>query len=273
MAIAICFFRVEAGNFRVAGCAIMVGMGYKKRKWGLYGEQKGNFRISRFRGERFLECPRCFYLDRKLGLDRPGMPGWPLNSAVDHLLKNEFDLLREEGKPHVLMQEYGIEAVPFDHPDLPLWRDDVNKYKGVCAVHKPTGLEVCGIIDDLWVNPQGELHVVDYKSTSTTKEISLDDEYKQGYKKQVEWYQWIFRQKGFDVSDTAYFVYANGLKGERVFDARIEFELIILEHVGDDSWVEPALVEMKKCLASKQLPPAGENCEFCTYRQLISKEE
>jgi len=42
----------------------------------------------------------------------------------------------------------------------------------------------------------GELHIVDYKSTSTENEISLDDQYKQMYKKQVEVYQWIFRQKG-----------------------------------------------------------------------------
>ncbi len=48
-------------------------------------DSKEPFRISRFRMERFLECPRCFYLDRRLGLDRPGMPGWPLNSAVDNI--------------------------------------------------------------------------------------------------------------------------------------------------------------------------------------------
>lgn len=206
-----------------------------------------------------------------MGLDRPGMPGWPLGAAVDHLLKNEFDLLRNHGEKHALMEEYGIDAIPFKHPDLPEWRDDHHRYVGVCTLHKPTNLELCGIIDDIWINPKKQLHIVDYKSTSTTKEISLDDEYKQGYKKQVEWYQWIFRQNGFDVSDTAYFVYANGLKGDRVFDAKIEFAVEIITHEGDDSWVEPTIFEIKKCLDDNTIPNPNSGCEFCEYRKLISQ--
>lgn len=230
--------------------------------------QKEPFRISRFRMERFLECPKCFYLDRRLGLDRPSMPGWSLNAAVDHLMKNEFDLLRKNGEKHALMKEYGIDAVPFDHPDLPEWRDDNYQYKGICYLHQPTNLELCGIIDDIWINPNEELHIVDYKSTSTSKEISLDDEYKQGYKKQVEWYQWLFRRHGFEVSDTAYFVYANGLKGDRFFDAKIEFEVEIISYQGDDSWVEPTIHQMKDCLESEAVPEADRDCEYCQYREL-----
>jgi len=237
-------------------------------------DSKEPFRISRFRMERFLECPRCFYLDRRLGLDRPGMPGWPLNSAVDHLLKNEFDLLRQNGERNALMKEYNIDAVPFSHQDLSEWRDDHYHYKGACTLHKPTNLELCGIIDDIWVNNKtGKLHIVDYKSTSTSKEISLDDEYKQGYKKQVEWYQWIFRQNGFNVDDEAYFVYANGLKGDRVFDAKIEFAVEIITYKGDDYWVEPTIYKMKECLDSDNIPDPDPKCEFCRYRKLIEKKE
>lgn len=248
---------------------------YKQRskKYRYDPESKQPFRISRFRMERFLECPRCFYLDRRLGLDRPGMPGWPLNAAVDHLLKNEFDLLRENGQKHALMKECGIDAVPFDHPKLSDWRDDHYQYKGICTLHQETNLELCGIIDDIWINSDEELHIVDYKSTSTSKEISLEDEYKQGYKKQVEWYQWIFRQKDFNVSDTAYFVYANGLKGDRAFDAKIEFELEILTHQGDDSWVEPTIHKMKECLDSETIPQADPECEYCKYREMIKEVE
>lgn len=247
---------------------------YRQRKSNLYNPgSEVPFRISRFRMETFLECPRCFYLDRRLGLDRPGLPSWPLNDAVDHLLKNEFDLLRKAGKKHALMEKYGVEAVPFQHPELPEWRDDHNRFVGVCILHKPTNLELCGIIDDLWINSNGQLHIVDYKATSTSREISLEDEYKQGYKKQVEWYQWLFRQKGFNVSNTAYFVYANGLKGERVFDGKLEFELQIISHQGDDSWVEPTIFAMKKSLEQDNIPAPDPDCEFCLYRDLIKKKE
>src|SRR3989338_1031914 len=247
---------------------------YQKRKGNLYNPKSSEpFRISRFRMEGFLKCPRCFYLDRKVGLDRPGLPGWPLNDAVDHLLKNEFDLLRKDGKKHALMEKYGIDAIPFQHPDLPDWRDDHNRYVGVLVLHKPTNLEICGIIDDIWINPKGQLHIVDYKSTSTSKEISLDDEYKQSYKKQVEWHQWIFRQKNFKVSDLAYFVYANGLKGDRIFDAKIEFAVEIITHKGDVSWVEPTIFAMKECLESNKIPNPDPDCEFCKYRNLTNIHE
>lgn len=247
---------------------------YKKRKSNLYkSKSKYPFRISRSKIDLFLECPRCFYLDRKLGLGRPSMPGFSLNSAVDALLKNEFDLLRKKGQQHELMIKYGIDAVPFNHPDLPEWRDDYYKYTGVCYLHKTTNLEICGIVDDIWVNKKEELIIVDYKSTSTSKEISLEDEYKQGYKKQMEVYQWIFRQNGFKVNDTGYFVYANAGKNRAKFDAKLTFELQIITHKGDTSWIEPTIKNIKKCLDSDKLPDPGDGCEYCEYRKLIGKNE
>jgi hypothetical protein len=52
-------------------------------------------------------------LDRKLGIAQP--PGFPftLNSAVDTLLKKEFDIYRAKQKIHPLMDHYGLKAVPF----------------------------------------------------------------------------------------------------------------------------------------------------------------
>ena len=243
---------------------------YKQRKQNLY--IPGNvepFSLSRSKIDLFRECPRCFYIDRKLGFGRPNGPGFSLNSAVDALLKKEFDLLRKKGEQHELMIKYGIDAIPYDHPELPLWRDDVYKYVGASVLHSPTNFLVCGIVDDVWINKQGELIIVDYKSTSTSEEISLDDEYKQGYKKQIELYQWIFTQKQFPVSKTGYFVYANASKDREKFDAKLEFELQIISHQGDSSWVEPTLSAIKTCLDAETLPDANPNCEYCMYRKLI----
>ena len=60
------------------------------------------FKISRSKFSNFLDCKRCFYLERVKGLKDPGMPGWSLNSAVDELLKKEFDALRKQ-KNHTHM--------------------------------------------------------------------------------------------------------------------------------------------------------------------------
>jgi hypothetical protein len=199
------------------------------------------------------------------------MPGWSLNTAVDHLLKNEFDLYRDRQERHPLMIEYGLDVLPFQHQDLFIWRDDVHRYVGASVVDDQTGLRIQGIIDDIWVKPDGELLIVDYKATSTSRTISLDDEYKSGYKRQMEIYQWIFRKLGFMVSSTGYFVFANGIKEKDAFDGRLEFDLMLLPYEGDDSWVGPAIKEIKQVLDSEQLPEPGEDCEYCDYRRLIGK--
>jgi len=243
------------------------------RKSYLYDpESKEPFRVSRSKIDLFLECPRCFYLDRRLGVSKPGMPGFSLNSAVDKLLKNEFDLLRKSGESHELMKKYGINAIPFSHPDLPIWRDDVYRYEGASFLHKDTNLKICGIIDDVWANKEGELFIVDYKATSTSKDISLEDEYKQGYKRQMEIYQWIFKQMGFNVNNTGYFVFANAGKNRPKFDGRLEFELSIIPYTGNGSWVEPTILEIKKCLDSENIPDSNPDCEYCRYREKAEKE-
>ncbi len=229
------------------------------------------FSISRSKIDLYLECPRCFYLDRRLGVSRPDMAAFTLNNAVDYLLKKEFDLLRVNGEAHELMKKYGIDAIPLKHPQLPIWRDDVRNFKGASVVHKETNLEVCGIVDDIWKNHEGKLLIVDYKATSTSREISLEDKWKQGYKRQIEVYQWIFRRMGFDVSDTGYFVFANAGKNRPKFDARLEFELTIVAHKGDNSWVEPTLHKIKKTLDSDQIPASGAECQHCAYREKINK--
>src|SRR3972149_10694277 len=100
-----------------------------KRKRNLFEpDSKIPYRISRSKIDLFLNCPRCFYLDRRLGVSQP--PGFPfsLNSAVDKLLKKEFDILRKKGEAHPLMKKFGIDAIPLKHEKLDEWRDP---FKGI----------------------------------------------------------------------------------------------------------------------------------------------
>lgn len=241
-------------------------MPLKKRTRNIYDPASSEpFKLSRSKLEDFVKCPRCFYLDRRLGVGKPSMPGWTLNSAVDHLLKKEFDSYRERGEPHPLMTKYGIEAIPFTHPDLEEWREN---FKGVQYLHPQTNLLITGAVDDIWINSQEELIVVDYKSTSKDGEVTLDDQYKEGYKRQAEIYQWLLRQNGFNVSDMSYFVYANADKALACFDGQLCFDVTIIPYEGDASWVEGAILEAAKCLRGEGMPEAGGECEYCVYREL-----
>ncbi len=235
-----------------------------KRTKGLFEPKAGEpFRMSRSKLELFLECPRCFYFDRRLGVGRP--PGFPfsLNSAVDTLLKKEFDIHRLKNQKHPLMEKYGIDAVPVSHKDLDLWR---HNFTGIQYLHKPTNLLITGAIDDLWQNPKGEYIVVDYKATSKNEKIeALDKAWQDSYKRQMEIYQWLLRKNGYKVSDTGYFVYCNGITDKKAFDAKLEFDITIIPYKGDDSWIEKAITNAHKCLMANEIPESGDDCDYCAY--------
>ena len=239
----------------------------RKPDWN-YGGNK--WRLSRSKIGLFVDIPRGFYIDNRLGTARP--PGFPfnLNSAVDALLKKEFDIHRSGQTTHPLMKRYGVDAVPFQHPKMDIWREN---FKGIDYQHSQTGFTVSGAIDDVWVNPAGELMIVDYKSTSKDEKIeALDKEWHDGYKRQMEVYQWLFRRNGFKVSDTGYFVYANASKDKKAFDGQLEFEVTLVPYTGSDAWVEPTLLEIKKCLDGTTLPSSAEDCDYCRYREYVGKK-
>jgi hypothetical protein len=238
----------------------------RKPDWNYGGPR---WRLSRSKIDLFMQCARCFYLDNKLGVARP--PGFPfnLNSAVDALLKKEFDIHRARGAAHPLMEQYGVDAVPYAHDDLDIWREN---FKGIEHVHQPTGFTVSGAVDDIWVNPAGELIVVDYKSTSKDSKIeSLDEDWHIGYKRQMEIYQWLLRQRGFDVSDTGYFVYANASKDEKAFDRKLVFDVTLIPYRGNADWIDETLLDIKTCLDSGQIPAAAPDCDYCLYREAAGK--
>ncbi len=223
-----------------------------------------NWKLSRSKIDLFTECPRCFYIDNKLGVSRPRGPSFTLNIAVDELLKKEFDIHRDGQTAHPLMEAYGVKAVPFAHKDMDAWR---HNFTGIQYLHKPTGMMISGAIDDVWQDTKGNLIVVDYKATSKDGKIETlaDSKWEQQYRRQLEIYQWLLRQNGFKVSETGYFVYVNGKKDKKAFDGKLEFEVTLVSHKGTDEWVEKTLFKIKECLDNKKIPTHSKDCDFCKY--------
>jgi PD-(D/E)XK nuclease superfamily len=230
-----------------------------------YGGPK--WKLSRSKLDLFLECPLCFYLDNRLGVSRPRGPSFTLNIAVDELLKKEFDAHRKAGTPHPFMKSYGLkDIVPYSDKRLDEWREN---FVGMQYADPASGLTISGAIDDIWVNKKGELIVVDYKATSKEGKIEslADSGWDRQYKRQLEFYQWLFRQSGFKVSPTGYFVYVNGKKDREAFDGRLDFDVTLIAHTGDDSWVADAIAKAKQCLDATKPPVHSSQCEFCAYRK------
>ena len=220
------------------------------------------FKLSRSKVELYINCPRCFYLDRRLKVGQP--PGFPfnLNSAVDTLLKNEFDFYRENKEPHPYMIEMDIDAIPYQDERLNTWRQN---FIGVSYLHTKTNFHLFGAVDDLWIdNKTGEIIVVDYKSTSKAGEITINEPWQAGYRRQMEFYQWLLRQNGLKVSNKGWFVYCNGIK-EGTFNNQLDFNVTLLDYDGNTDWIEPTIQDIKKCLDSEDIPNMENDCDFCVY--------
>ncbi len=250
----------------------MAGNGYVRKVFDPASSEP--FKISRSKIDLFMECPRCAYLDMRLGVSRVSGPSFTLNNAVDELLKREFDTHRAKGTVHPLAKEYGVDAVPFDDPRMAEWRDALRR--GIQFHHKKTNLIVRGGVDDIWVNSKGELIVVDYKATSKKEGPRATEDLYDSYKRQVEIYQWLFRQNGFKVSDIAYFVYVNGRADAKAFDGKLEFDVVLIPYKGNDGWVEKAVVDLHSLLMSETVPKVGRAfsggpCDYCTYREAAGK--
>jgi hypothetical protein len=241
--------------------------GYKVRSsdWN-YGGPK--WKLSRSKIDLFMDCPRCFYLDNKLGVARPKGPSFTLNIAVDALLKKEFDLHRVKGSVHPLLKKYGVDAIPFSHDEMGAWREN---FVGIQHRHEPTGFLITGAVDDIWIDKNDNLIVVDYKATSKDGKMdTLDDtKWQNQYKRQMEIYQWLLRQQGFNVSDTGYFVYVNGKKDKEAFDGKLEFDVTLIAHTGKGEWIENTLLAAKKCLDDSRIPKESAGCDHCSYIKAV----
>ncbi len=228
------------------------------------------FKVSRSKIDMFVECQRCAFLDMRLGVKRPSMPAFTLNNAVDELLKREFDIHRANASRHPLLEKYGLDAVPFNDERMEEWRDALRR--GIQYHHQPTNILARGGIDDVWVTPEGELIIVDYKATSKKIGPTTEDDLYDQYKRQMEIYQWLFRMNDFKVSPTGYFVYVNGKSDAKAFDGKLEFDVVLIPYTGSDAWVEPKIYELKEMLMSDEIPPigiafGGGSCNYCTYRE------
>ena len=127
---------------------------------------------------------------------------------------------------------------------------------------------MAGGLDDVWQNREnGALHIIDYKSTAQMghNPKPLDEsfiapplnpkkiDYKASYRRQMDMYQWIMKRKGFDVSNTGYFVYVDGqhldqtgmIDTDDPVKAFMEFKTAIIPYQGDDSWVERVLHKIR----------------------------
>jgi len=263
-------------------------------------DHESPYEVSRSRIEAFINCPACFWLGRVKGVKFPGMPPFLLNSATDTLLKKDFDHYRDLQEPHPFMKNNGLgHLVPFKHEDFHKWTQSLQL--GFRTYHKKSDLIIGGGLDDVWHDSKtNELFIVDYKSTAGKRNedltklepITLNGRWKEGYKRQMDMYQWILKEitktelQDYSVSNIGYFVYVNGdqhfeegMLRDSENKADMSFDVQLLTYEGNDSWVEKEIINLKKCLEQKTCPEHAQSghgasgkeaCEYLTFLESLN---
>ena len=260
-----------------------------KRHRGAFDPQHpAPYELSRSRVENYIKCKACFWLAQIHRVKPPDFPAFTINTTTDILLKRDADSVR--GKSTLpIWEAHGLgHMIPFDHEHLENWTNSMQYGKDETyfnVVHEASNIKLGGGLDDVFLNTEtGQIHVFDYTSTAQgtrspekyeKKPVSLNDPWKVSYKRQMDMYVWVARQKGFDVSDTGYFVYVDAqhkdisgmLIDKDPARAWMEFDTSIIPYDADTSWVEPTLLEIKAFLMNQETcpehTPKGENYSGC----------
>jgi hypothetical protein len=231
--------------------------------------------LSRTAWDSFIRCKRCFYMERKLKIRPIGTPGYPINSRVDALLKEEFDIYREKQEPHPIFKKYNLNFVPFKM-DKEKLNDFRNNRKGVRAKSTKTNYTIYGAIDDLWLNKDNnEVVVVDYKATSNKYGVDYVNSkmaYHKAYLRQLDFYAYLLKLNKFKVFKTGYWFVCNAqYKDQKTFSGNLNFKIDLLSYNVRTDYIEDTLVELEKCYNANKIPQPSTVCDTCRWQTEISK--
>ena len=115
---------------------------------------------------------------------------------------------------------------------------------------------------------------MDYKATAKSEPVTaLNEDWHDGYKRQMEIYQWLLRHNGLDVSDTGYFVYCTGRPDGKHLMGKWSLTCTSFRIRGVTRGLKERLRTLKQCLDSNTIPRATSDCDYCTYRAALKSEE
>ena len=211
----------------------------------------------------FLECPHCFWLDKNLGIKRPPPYPYALNSAVDALLKEEFDTYRAKNLAHPLLQENNIKARLFPNQKLlNQWR---NNFAGIRYFDPDLQATLFGAVDDvLEFDPstgsgQAKIAPLDYKSTGSSAANVYDR-----FQLQLDTYTFLMEKNGFQTSRKGYLAFYIVDKSRGFID-RLPFRKELVEIETNPSDIYEIFKDAVGCLKNSTPPPHSSDCQFSKW--------
>ena len=210
----------------------------------------------------YLECPHCFWLDKNLGVRRPPPYPYALNSAVDALLKEEFDAYRAKNLHHPLLAENNIKARLFQNQKLlNQWR---NNFAGIRFFDTDLQATLFGAVDDVleFDDPSAisrqakKIAPLDYKSTGSSA-VKIYDR----FQLQLDTYTFLMEKNGFQATRKGYLAFYVVDKSKGFID-RLPFRKEILEIETNPSDIYEIFKEAVAVLRQPSPPQHSSDCLF-----------
>ena len=202
----------------------------------------------------YLECPHCFWLDKNLGIKRPPPYPYALNSAVDTLLKEEFDAYRSKNLVHPMLKENNIKAHLFSNQKLlNQWR---NNFAGIRYFDQELQATLFGAVDDVLEFDDKKIAPLDYKSTGSSAANVYDR-----FQLQLDTYTFLMEKNGFLTPRKGYLAFYIVDKSKGFVD-RLPFRKEMVEIETNPSDIYSIFRDAVGCLRNSTPPPHSRDCPF-----------
>ncbi len=204
----------------------------------------------------YLECPKCFWLQKVRGIYRPSQV-FALQSNFDRILKLYFDKFRAKNElPPEL--EGRIKGQLFNNQSIiDQWRNNRQpalKYQSLDYQN----FILVGALDDCLFDGQ-YYFPIDLKTTGSS---SFEENSERYYQHQLDIYTFLLTENGYPTKELAYLVY---YRPEQVLDQGvIRFQILVKEMRTSHERAKNLFQSAIKLLQSP-MPRSYSACEYCSW--------
>jgi len=204
----------------------------------------------------FLNCPRCFWLDKNQGISRPRGIFPSLPGGMDRIIKDYFDEYRRKGQLPPDLQGPDFEGVRLfqDQTLLERWRN----WRTGLSFRDEEGHTLMGAVDDV-LEKDKQVIPFDYKTKGSP--TTLEDA-KKYYQHQLDIYALLLDANGYKTAGFSFLLYYSPGRCQEKGNVKFDVKPIRLE---TDIHRARKLFRDALELLKGDLPGAAPNCEYCAW--------
>lgn len=206
----------------------------------------------------FLECPRCFWLDKIKGIKRPSGPFPSLPNGMDRVLKDHFDKHRGENTAPEELEGKFTGALFADIEKLRIWR---NNYRGLRYTDPESGFILMGALDDLFVTKDGKYAPLDFK----TRGYPRKEDSHSYYQHQMDIYSFLLEKNNLPPANFAILIFYHPVGVNTTHD--VIFDPDPVRVPVDRRRGESIFLDAVRCLQSNEPPEPGRGCKWCEWKE------